>query len=295
MRTLSVPLLIGTFGPRPYVSTVLIRYTLCIVKRLPSKDRRQCSRTRGRMKIYQGCPIFRHSLAVVLVTLMAMPVLGAERPHACFRSHLREAIEMNRERRGQYASITDSRSVPVSNTLIFLEQLALVSTRLTNDFDQADEVYQRAGFHVLCEDFVPMSATPAFKARFETGAPLVSAFRELDTNSMKARLKDALAKEGFDGVRKEAELWIASISREPRMNCLMRHTLDSIVRVATLAPTHAAMARARGLPSPERLERRLIASHWTLLGQIQSLDRKASSLQATGVPIICNDVPSLAL
>jgi hypothetical protein len=264
-----------------------------------SRDRDPAGR--GSVKKAQGCRVLRHFLVAILATVScrafanAETVTISEHAHECFRSHLREAIELNRERRTLYANASGGRSTAVSNTLIFLEELALAGSHFTHDFDKLDRVYKRAGMNVLCENFVPMSMTPAFKARYEGPAPLASSFKELKASDVKTRLKLALKNEGFSGVKKEADLWIAHLAREPRMNCLMRHTLDSIVRVATLAPRHAEKARSLGLPSPEKLERRLIESHWALLDQVHRLDRRASKLQADGLPIVCNDVPSLAL
>ncbi|MEK7357605.1 MAG: hypothetical protein AAB250_14225 [Bdellovibrionota bacterium] len=243
------------------------------------------------MKKSQVCPKFRQFLVVALVMISG----GALEARECFREHLREAIALNRERLPRYSSLSGGRSEAVSNRLILLERLALTGSHLTHDFDKLDKKYQKAGLQVLCEDFVPMDKTPAFKPQFDGPAPLLTSFRSLQPADIKARLKLALKNGGFLGVRIEAGLWLASISSEPRMNCMMRHTLASIARIATLAPLHAERAKSRGLPTPENLERRLIESHWALIDQIQWVDRKAAGLQAQGLPIVCNDVPPLAL
>ncbi|MES2963646.1 MAG: hypothetical protein V4760_07120 [Bdellovibrionota bacterium] len=226
---------------------------------------------------------------------LSTPAVASEASHECFRNHLREAIVLNLERRPLYAALSGGQSKAISDRLVLLERLALVSSHLTNDFDELDRVYRKAGIQVLCEDFMTMAKTPAFKPRFDGRLPRASSFRDYEPSDMKTRLKLALKNDGFTGVKVEAELWLAFLSTEPKLHCMMRHTLESIVRVAILAPRHAEKARKLGLPSPEKLERRLIESHWTVLGQIHRLDRKALPLQVEGLPIICNDVPSLSL
>lgn len=257
------------------------------------------------MKKAQGCRVFRHILVAIVAAVScrafaegnasASFVSMNAHDHECFRSHLREAIELNRDRRSLYSALSDGRSTAISNKLIALERLALVGSHFAHDFDRADRVYKKAGMTILCEVFVPMSLTPDFESRYEGAPPLATSFVELSASDMKARLKLALKSSGLPGVKREADSMIASLANEPRMNCLMRHTLESLVRVVLLAPRHADQAQRLGLPSPEKLQRRLIESHWALLEQVQVLDRKASRLQAEGLPIVCNDVPSLAL
>lgn len=246
------------------------------------------------MKNRLGRLRLEHLLVVASVTLAGSFATASAGTHECFRAHLREAIELNAERLPLYSALSRGRSEEISKRMISMEKLALTSSHFTHDFDRPDRVYQWAGVHVMCENFVPMAKTPAFRPSFIDGAPSLSSFKDLKPLEMKRRLKTALREHGFEGVRREAEIWLAHLS-EPRLNCMMRHTLESIVRVATLAPRHAQKARTLSLPSPEKLERKLIESHWSLLVNVHWLDEKAARLQSEGLPILCNDVPSLAL
>ncbi|MCM2280349.1 MAG: hypothetical protein NDI61_00725 [Bdellovibrionaceae bacterium] len=66
------------------------------------------------------------------------------------------------------------------------------------------------------------------------------------------------------------------------------------MRSARLASRHAAAATALGLPSSAPLSREFI--EWQILGisVATDLDTDASSIQAQGVPILCQDVPPIS-
>jgi hypothetical protein len=113
-------------------------------------------------------------------------------------------------------------------------------------------------------------------------------------------------KSNYDGERFPATLEAArgilhgELADYPRFFCMGRHLVESLVRIAALAPRYEETRIQRKVKSsPLPISRGLIESHLTLLattgeavGQ-PGLDTWAAPLQAKGIPIICNDVPPI--
>jgi hypothetical protein len=121
----------------------------------------------ARVKKGKVCRI--SSQFAVVFAIFATVFMTTLSAHAtdCFRDHLRKASALNRTRRPLYSTLSNGRSTWISNKLLFLEDLALLSSHLNNDFDDKDQVYQKAGLEVLCEDFVSMDKSPPFQPRFQ--------------------------------------------------------------------------------------------------------------------------------
>ena len=98
----------------------------------------------------------------------------------------------------------------------------------------------------------------------------------------------------FESVANVLEQEIERLSIEPRFNCLLRHVLESALRIAKHAPVYIDMAKMKGLLSPEKLLWRMIRSHFWGMNEIMEIDRRAAVLQARGIPIVCNDVPPVS-
>ena len=236
---------------------------------------------------------------VVATTLMAAVGIGAtstaeaKTARNCFRDHLRDAIEINRARLPLYAELTNSESIPVSMKLIALEKLTLAASKVKSTYGIAVAPYRKAGVDILCENFVDMRQIPAFHDRYAAGAPDLSTFVQPHGSDIRKRIRVGLSKKGFPGAYAEAVKALRRIEDEPRFNCMLRHTLESIARIAAYAPNQEARAKRKGLPSPARISKELIEDHLIMLRQVMDLDWKAASIQASGVPILCQDVPPI--
>lgn len=202
--------------------------------------------------------------------------------------HLREAIELNRARMPLYDSLTAGRSRAVSRRLIWAERLALPAAWV---IDRRARTWQAHGVPIVCAEFVPMSATPAFRAR--TDGPLPPPFAPVDARRIRRAVAGGLREGGFPGASAALAAELARLNEAPAYHCMVRHLLESALRVSNLAPLHEAEARARGLPSTRRLSRTLLDLHLMILGEAARLDRRAAPLQAEGVPIVCRDVPPI--
>lgn len=212
----------------------------------------------------------------------------------CFGEHLREAMALNKERLGAYAKASGGASREVSKKLIRMERQMLVLSELFTPFDRWARPYEAQGIGVTCDSYVPMSGTPSFVARDPRGAIAPGARMRVEEGVDRDALKSAY-RTGFAALAEEGERQLARLKRQPRMNCLTAHFLESIVRIARLAPRHEREAKARGLESPAWIHRKMIWGHLFFLKNSMDIDTLAAPLNAQGLPILCRDVPPIPL
>ncbi len=219
----------------------------------------------------------------------ATEVHGDVRPD-CLAEHLREAVAQNRARMPLYAEASNGESERVSKLLIGLEEASIV---VAARVDEPSAVYHAAGIPIVCDGVVPMSWTPPFVA--VSLRSVNDTFTPLNGEAVAADLRDALAKGGPDAVAALAHQWIGRLASTPHRHCLVRHVLESVARIALLAEDHERLARRRKLPSPAGIDDDLLRAHLSGLGVSAYLDEQAAPIQARGVPILCNDVPTIPM
>ena len=98
---------------------------------------------------------------------------------------------------------------------------------------------------------------------------------------------------GFAGLSAELEHKLEELGETPNFHCMLRHLLESILRISNLAPIHEQKAEAIGMLSTRALSLLLVRLHLLTLEFGVQLDRFAAPVQADGVPIICRDVPPI--
>jgi hypothetical protein len=220
-----------------------------------------------------------------------VPVRAAEPESRCMERHLREAAAMNAERMPRYDSLTAGRSRGISRRLIWTERLAVAAAWYV---DWRARPFQREGIRIVCDDFVPMANTPAFRPRAADPPPPLSAFVPADARRIRRAVARAQRRGGFPAASAVLEREVEQLSATPAYHCMLRHLLESALRISNQAPLYEAEARARGLAaSPADLSRTLLDLHLLSLGEAARLDRRAAPLQAEGIPIICQDVPPI--
>ncbi|MBA4159172.1 MAG: hypothetical protein H0X65_17100 [Gemmatimonadetes bacterium] len=236
-------------------------------------------------------------LALLLLGLLALPTRSeaqhsaANGKHDCFQRHLREAIELNRERLPLYSQLTDGASERISRRLIWSERLALPVAWY---IDRRASGYLQAGIPLVCDEFVSMELTPPFRARAPIAPQPVTTFRPTDTRRVRRAVRGSYRQGGFPGVSAVLEGELRRLEDAPTYHCMLRHLLESALRIANLAPIQAARAEELGMDSPEGLSWLLLRLHLLTLEDAARLDRAAAPLQAEGIPIICQDVPPIA-
>ena len=216
----------------------------------------------------------------------------AEAPSSrCMERHLREAAALNKARMPRYDSLTGGRSRGISRRLIWTERLAVPVAWWV---DWRARQFQREGIRIVCDDFVPMAHTPAFRARAADPPPPLSAFVPADARRIRRAVQRAQRRGGFSAASDVLTRELRSLESTPAYHCMLRHLLESALRISNQAPRYAAEARARGLlADPAELSRTMLDLHLTMLGEAAKLDRRAAPLQAEGIPIICQDVPPI--
>lgn len=207
----------------------------------------------------------------------------------CMEIHLREAAHLNRERMPRYSALTGGRSRGISRRLIWTERLAIPVAWYV---DWRARSFLRAGIRVTCDDFVPMAHTPAFRERMPDPPPL-SAFVPSDPRRIRRTVGAAYRSGGFPAASIAIEREIGQLHARPAVHCMMRHLLESALRISNQATVYEAQARERGLRSPAGVSRLMLNLHLSTLGGAAELDRRAAPLQAEGIPIICQDVPPI--
>lgn len=221
---------------------------------------------------------------------MSFSLLGEEL-NRCFYNHVKDAIVLNKIRKPLYAKETNRKSLKVSRYLILWERFIVLKSR---KYDRVASEFNQIGIPFMCEDFVDMKDTPEFKPR-TTEIPRVYLKSKSPKNRViKKKLKASL-QIGYDSFKEEVENQILNLEENSSYDCLLRHLFESLRRTADLAPKY--LARISG-SKKVKLDRHL-KSYLKLqifgISQAIFIDKKARSIQAKGVPILCNDVPHVAL
>lgn len=200
---------------------------------------------------------------------------------------------MNKFRRPLYAKASNYQSLEISNRLIAGEQLAKFSSYLFYNFDHLAKPFQEKGINIVCDEFVPMNLTPNFVHQSPAPFPRIESFVEIDPYIVRRSIVRAMDK-GYPETVTVVRHWISKIENsDSRFNCMTRHLLESVGRIAKLAPKHIRAAKRLNLPSPSSLSESMISSHLLMLPESVSLDALAAPLQASGIPILCQDVPPI--
>lgn len=207
-----------------------------------------------------------------------------------FAEHLEEAIRLNGERLPLYSRLTGGESERISRRLIRWERLALPLARWV---DRRARPWQARGIPVVADDFVPMAGTPEFRERSPDPPLPLSEFRPADARRIRRSLARAQKSGGFSGVAAALREELTVLEATPCYHCMLRHMLESMLRIALLAPRHAAEAAAAGMRTTAGLSRLLLRLHLLTLTEAVKLDALAAPIQARGIPIVCQDVPPI--
>lgn len=208
----------------------------------------------------------------------------------CFQEHLEEAIALNESRRPKYSALTEGRSETISDTLINSERLSLIFAK---SVDESAQPYHEAGIRIVCDEFVPMSGTPAFSETFSFEPEPLTAFEAVDGDELSKELEAAFNDGGFVALSELADASILALETPRAYHCMLRHMLESLRRIANLAPVHDASATEAGMESTLAISEEMVRLHFLSIGPAADLDAKAAQIQSEGVPILCQDVPSI--
>ena len=216
---------------------------------------------------------------------------ASQEKYNCMQTHMKEAINLNIQRRPLYAK-EDWRAYIISSLLIWSEKFTL--SFIAPKFDENAKLYQKNGIGIMCDEFIDMDKTPKFQAR-KNPWPDIKKYVPPQVNKIKESLIQGVRKQSFDAVKISAEEVLENLSVEPQFNCMTKHLLESVARASALAPKHIARAEAIGLSSPAPLIWEFIESHIDSISYSLFMEKLAAKVQSKGIPIICNDVPHIPL
>lgn len=213
---------------------------------------------------------------------------------ACFREHVKEGRQLNKERKALYSDWAQGhklkrRARVTSNAFIALETAMLPMARI---YDLKARKYQASG--LFCDDFISISETPDFttiNAQIPS-TPYIHKLKFIAT--FEDQVKSSLRKKDWREVRAHA---LDALEHFPakETHCLTRHFVESLGRLAALAPRHIRLAFENDLGSPSKLISSMIKFHLFGLGYAQKIDSLAAPLQYKGIPIVCQDVPNISI
>ena len=208
-----------------------------------------------------------------------------------FEEHLREAIRINLARLPHYASLTGGRSVFVSKALIYSERLSVPFAKLP---DLWSIPYRKRGIPIVELEFISMERIPPFSDRLPFNPqPLDRFVRRSGTRLILAFLT-ALIRGGWKESRVRVHKELRALESTPGFHVMLRHVLESMLRIAALAPIHHRRSREQRLwISPNLLSLHLYVSHLWALPFATWIDHRSAPLLAEGVPILFQDVPPI--
>ncbi len=225
---------------------------------------------------------------ILFVACFSFQTLGEEL-NRCFYDHVKDAIELNRERRELYSRETEGQSRKISRYLILWEKFILIKAK---KFDRKAAPFQSLGIPFICEDFVDMDATPEFISRTaQIPSGYLNKYKP-ESKQIKKKLKQSL-KLGYKPFKMNIIREMQKLEFNKSYDCLLRHLLESLLRTSDLAPKY--LAKAKDKARLDKLIQKYLRLQIFGISQAIFIDRKARSLQAEGVPILCNDIPHVPL
>jgi hypothetical protein len=208
-----------------------------------------------------------------------------------FEEHLRDAIRINEERAGRYFELSNGESGLVSQCLIFSERCSLPFSKIP---DRWAEKFNRAGIPIVKEEFMPMSGVGDFESRFAFEPEPYSAFVEQSGSLIAATILNAYRKNGWGGASNAATNELHNLKSQKAYHPMLKHVLESVVRVSNLAPLHEKLRVSLGLKdSTLPLSKYLFFSHFSAFSFSTWIDAKAARMHSKGIPILHQDVPSI--
>ena len=208
-----------------------------------------------------------------------------------FEEHLRDAIRINRERRELYSSLSEGQSVFISNVLILSEQWSLPFARL---MDACSCHFRKQGIRIVDLEFIPMDRIPAFSEKLPFDAPSLDSFGASRSGSLIWLLMVRALRGGWDGAARALRDELQHLEKTPGFHCMLKHILESMLRITVLAPIHRRKCLELGMwVTTLPLSCSLFLSHLLAIPFASWMDRKTAPLLARGIPILFQDVPAI--
>lgn len=204
------------------------------------------------------------------------------------------APQLNTERRDIYADLTQGKSVEVSNKLISMEKTTLLMLKFPLwNFDKLLGSFEKYGLQSTCDTFISMKTVTTFDSQFSQGASSEHTAL-INTKIIRQNLKSAVLTQNISELKEKLQELHTQLNTEPRLNCMSRHIVESTLRITTLFPNWSSkIYDQRDKEKFEKIVFRLLKNHIFALKSAGQIDELSRPIQLTGVPIICQDVPTI--
>lgn len=207
-----------------------------------------------------------------------------------FEKHLREAIKINKERKPLYTQLTKGSSRKISNILILTEILTLP---IAIYIDFRARKFNKAGIPIVYKDFVSMDKVPEFATNIHPVNTPPTDFHEMLIQQTKTELTKQCKSGNFEEVCKIADNTLMKINENKSYFGMLRHLLESILRIASLAPGYIKQSEELKIKSTKKLSLLMLRIHIFALSFAVDLDKLAVPIQTQGISILLQDVPKI--
>ncbi len=208
-----------------------------------------------------------------------------------FETHMTEARSLNRLRKPMYSKLTNGKSEKVSRTFIRNQNLSIPIAKF---MDRRALKFQKLGIPIIELDMASMHEIDNFSESFTSEVQSLQLYKPVSARRIRKNLKKGYLIGGFKEVSTRAQIEIQKISEFHTYHAMIRHMLESIVRMVNMADIYIDLAEQKGVKSPRRLSRQLLSLHINALPGCMKLDKLSAPIQASGIPIIHQDVPSIS-
>ncbi len=183
-----------------------------------------------------------NALAFPLFFSIALTTLFPKEAAAtsCLQKHLRDAIKINQQRKPLYSKLSQGRSEAISNKLIQSEYRVLAIAPIV---DLWAKPYQLAGVPIVCEDLIDMKFAPPFRSK--TTKEFLQNFKPAPIAAIQENLATLYKNKDYVKMALFADEHIRILDQYPLFNCMTKHVLESIRRIAALANKHNEAAQQK--------------------------------------------------
>jgi len=204
-------------------------------------------------------------------------------------THLKEAMELNRERRELYRIDGNSDAAKVMNKLILLEKIMLP---FTYSLDRSVKKLQAAGMGMWCDDLVSMQTVPVYQASSDVPANSYIAPNAKTLKALKRKMKKFELSQSQDLYTEISQLILVDLS-DHHYNCLTRHFLESAAKSLAATKERVEIVPPELEADLDRATKKLIKQLGMSLSYAQKIDQSAAPIQARGVPVLCQEMPPI--
>ena len=129
----------------------------------------------------------------VLNILPLLPVL-AEETENCITNHVREAIELNKDRKRLYRDHHGKKVFRLFKRFILVEKLMIPFTK---GDDRRSKPYRESGIPLFCRELSPVSATPSFQVERPRATGDVTIFTSNEIKVLQREIRSSLSRETY--------------------------------------------------------------------------------------------------